>query len=280
MIKEIKEIQRQIEIAAMVYEKPDYYSEYDLADLFKTSPTTIRRDLKALRTIGADIHSRKGKLQALFNLKDLNMLISKYYTLNSVFEVRNIKVLRNIFKNRTLSIFVNIIKAINEKLEIQADFRIPSSSDESKKVLSPVYLMPAQKSFYMIAYDFDDLKFYRIETITGIKVLRTKQVRNAPEIYEIFKNSWGIYTGGKEMEVKLKFPPGWNVYLENKYWIDNQEIEYVKDGIILKMKVKHSYEFVSWIMGWGDEVEILSPVKLKKEVLQRAQSIIIKYTKN
>lgn len=280
MKKQISEIQRQIEFAAMVYEKPGFYSEYDLAEIFKTSPTTIRRDLKALRTIGADIHSRKGKLQASFNLKDLNMLISKYYSLNSAFEVRNIKVLRNIFKNKTLSIFVNIIKAINEKLEIQADFRIPSSSEEFKKVLSPVYLLPAQKTFYMIAYDFDDLKFYRIETITGIKILRTKQVKNPPEIYEIFKNSWGIYTGGEEMEVKLKFPPGWNEYLENKYWIENQETEYVKDGIILKMRVKHSYEFISWIMGWGDEVEILAPINLKKEVISRANSIIKKYKKN
>lgn len=277
MQKEIKEIQRQIEIAAIVYEKPSFYSEFDLAEIFKTSPTTIRRDLKALRTIGADIHSRKGKLQTSFNLKNLNVLISKYYSLYSAFEVRNIKILRDIFKNKTLSIFVNIIKAINEKLEIQVDFRIPSSSDELKKVLSPVYLLPAQNSFYMIAYDIDDLKFYRIETINGIKILRTKQVKNAPEIFEIFKNSWGIYTGGEEMEVKLKFPPGWYEYLENKYWIDNQEIEYVKDGIILKMKVKHSYEFVSWVMGWGDEVEILAPAKLKKEVLGNAKAIINKY---
>lgn len=277
MQKEIKEIQRQIEIAAIVYEKPSFYSEFDLAEIFKTSPTTIRRDLKALRTIGADIHSRKGKLQTSFNLRDLNVLISKYYSLNSAFEVRNIKILRDIFKNKTLSIFVNIIKAINEKLEIQVDFRIPSSSEELKKVLSPVYLLPAQKSFYMIAYDNHELKFYRIETITGIKILRTKQVKDAPEISEIFKNSWGIYTGGEEMEVKLKFARGWDEYLEHKFWIENQKISYVNDGVILDIKVKQSYEFISWVMGWGDEVEILSPLKLKREVICRAKSILDKY---
>lgn len=277
MIIEIKEIQRQIEIAAIVYEKPSFYSEFDLAEIFKTSPTTIRRDLKALRTIGADIHSRKGKLQTSFNLRDLNVLISKYYSLNSAFEVRNIKILRDIFKNKTLSIFVNIIKAINEKLEIQVDFRIPSSSDDLKKVLSPVYLLPAQKSFYMIAYDNHELKFYRIETINGIKILRTKQVKDAPEISEIFKNSWGIYTGGEEMEVKLKFASGWDEYLEHKFWIENQKISYVNDGVILDIKVKQSYEFISWVMGWGDEVEILSPLKLKREVISRAKSILDKY---
>lgn len=277
MQKEIKEIQRQIEIAAIVYEKPSFYSEFDLAEIFKTSPTTIRRDLKALRTIGADIHSRKGKLQASFNLKNFNVLISKYYSLYSAFEVRNIKILRDIFKNKTLSIFVNIIKAINEKLEIQVDFRNPSSSEELKKVLSPVYLLPAQKSFYMIAYDNHELKFYRIETITGIKILRTKQVKDAPEISEIFKNSWGIYTGGEEMEVKLKFARGWDEYLEYKFWIENQKISYVNDGVILDIKVKQSYEFISWVMGWGDEVEILSPLKLKREVISRAKSILDKY---
>ncbi len=278
MTTENKEIKRQVEISAIVYEKPGFYSEYDLADMFKTSPTTIRRDLLALRKIGADIYSRKGKLLTDFNHKDLNTLISKYYLLNSDFDVRNIKALNNIFKNKTLSIFVNIIKAIIEKLEIQVDFRRPASSDEIKKVLSPIYLLPAQKSFYLIAFDKKEIKFYRIETITGIKLLRTKQSLKAPEISEIFSKSWGIYTGGEEIDIKLKFGRGWDEYLENKFWIENQKITYEKDGVILEFKVKQSYEFISWVMGWGDEVEIISPLKFKKEIINRAKSILKKYS--
>lgn len=69
-------------------------------------------------------------------------------------------------------------------------------------------------------------------------------------------------------------------YIDQKQWMENQEVEYVKDGIILKMKVKLSYEFVSWVMGWGDMVEVIAPAKLKKEVLERANSIIKKYKNN
>ena len=70
MVKEIRELQRQIELAAIVLEHPGFYSEYDLAEKYKVSPTTLRRDLRALRSLGADIHSRKGKLIAFFVLKD------------------------------------------------------------------------------------------------------------------------------------------------------------------------------------------------------------------
>jgi len=279
MIKEIKELQRQIEIAAMVYEKPSFFSEFDLAEIFKTSPTTIRRDLKALRTVGADIHSRKSKLVTFFSLKDLNTLISSYYSLNSPMEFKNLKSLKNKFKEKTLSIFVNILKAIREKREVQLDYRFSPESEKLRKIISPLYLIDGGKSYYLIAYENHDIKFFRIETLEEIKVLKSKQQKETPMLKDIFSNSWGIYTGGEETEVKLKFNWDMEGYIDQKQWMDNQVIDYDKDGIILKMKVKLSYEFIAWVMGWGDMVEILAPAKLKKEVLQRAQSIIEIYKK-
>lgn len=280
MIKEIKEIQRQIEIAAMVYEKPGFYSEYDLADLFKTSPTTIRRDLKALRSIGADIHSRKGRMKAYFSLKDLNKLISSYYALSSPLEFKNLSLLKTKFKEKTLSIFVSILKAIRDKFEVQLTYRYSPESEKFVKVISPLYLLDGGKSFYLIAYESRDIKLFRIETLEEIKVLKTKYKFDVPLLTEIFRNSWGIYTGGEEINAVLKFNRQMDGYIDQKQWMENQEVEYAADGIILKMKVKLSYELVSWVMGWGDLVEIIAPAKLKKEVLNRASSIIKKYAKN
>lgn len=277
MLKQIKELHRQIEIAAIVSEKPGFYSEYEIAEKFNISPTTIRRDLNALRKTGADIHSRKGKLVTYFSLKDLNTLISSYYSLNSSVDIRNLKAIRNKFKERTLSIFVNILKAIRENREVQADYKHSPDAETVRKVISPLYLIPENKTFYLIAYDANDIKFFRIETIESIKILKTKQSKPAPSLTDIFRNSWGIYTGGEEMEVKLKFSRDMDGYVNYKFWMENQDIEYVKDGIILKMKVKLSYEFISWVMGWGNDMEVIAPVKLKNEIINRAKNIMKKY---
>ncbi len=280
MLKEIKEIQRQIEIAAMVYEKPNFYSEYELSEVFKTSPTTIRRDLKALRTIGADIHSRKNKLVAYFSIRDLNKLISSYYAISSPLEFKNLTLLKNKFKEKTLSMFINILKAIRDKHEVQLIYRFSPESEKYTKIIYPIYLIDGGKSFYLITYENHDLKIFRLETLEEIKVLKTRYKIDIPPLAEIFRNSWGIYTGGEEINAILKFNRNMDGYVDQKQWMTEQEVEYVNDGIIIKIKVKLSYEFVSWVMGWGDKVEVIAPVKLKEEVLRRASSIIKKYNES
>ncbi|MBN8571962.1 MAG: WYL domain-containing protein, partial [Ignavibacteria bacterium] len=42
-------------------------------------------------------------------------------------------------------------------------------------------------------------------------------------------------------------------------------------------KVKLSYEFIAWVMGWGKEVEVIKPTQLKKEITQRAKDIVALY---
>ncbi len=66
-------------------------------------------------------------------------------------------------------------------------------------------------------------------------------------------------------------------YIEEKFWMENQKIEYIKDRIILTMRVKLSFEFLSWVIGWGGEVEIIEPKELMQEVIQKAKEIINKY---
>lgn len=274
MLKQIKELQRQFEISAIVLEHSDVFSVEDLAEKFKVSRATILRDLNSLRSLGASIHSRKRRLNAHFVLKDLNKLLSIYCSINSPFEIRNLKLIYEKFRKKTLSVFVNILKAIREKKEIQVNFIIEYPETTVCKILSPLYLIPANKNLYLIAYDKNDLKYYRLETLKDITLLKTKQSKAVPMLSDLNKFNWGIYSGGTEEIVKLKFDPNLAGYIDEKFWMENQEVRYTDDGIILKLKVKISNEFIAWIMGWGDKVKVISPIKLRNEIINRSKKII------
>jgi len=45
------------------------------------------------------------------------------------------------------------------------------------------------------------------------------------------------------------------------------------------MKVKISEELISWVMGWGNLVEVIEPLSLKEAVIIKANQIINQYNK-
>ncbi len=44
-------------------------------------------------------------------------------------------------------------------------------------------------------------------------------------------------------------------------------------NIIMKVKVRISYEFISWLMGWGGDVKVLKPQSLIDTLLSKSEEI-------
>ena len=69
--------------------------------------------------------------------------------------------------------------------------------------------------------------------------------------------------------------------MEETTWHSSQKIEKQPDGsVIVTLRVFSSPELVTWIMGWGEKVEVLEPAELRKEVLQTAKAMVKIYQKN
>jgi len=53
-----------------------------------------------------------------------------------------------------------------------------------------------------------------------------------------------------------------------------------RDGsMIMTLRVADTVELLSWIMGWGELVEVLEPKELRKEVLNIAKKMVKLYEK-
>lgn len=270
----LKDIIRQTEIAAFIYEKPNYYSKDDICDKFGLKSAKLERDFKALRENNINIWSRKRKIDIDIKLRPLNNLLSSYISVYTPHSIRNLKFIKNKFKSRVLSIFVSILKSINERRCLQIDY-IHSDSDQAERhIIEPIYLNITNKTFYLIAYENGNVKTYRIEGIESFHLTSHKFSRETPSFTDIYKNVWGIYSGGEEIVAELKFNKNKENYFRFRYLSDDQEIIYESGCIIVKLKVRLSLEFISWIMGWGSDVQIISPIELKIQVLLKAQGLI------
>lgn len=279
-----KEILRAIEIIALVLDNPGIYSEYDIAERFgNISIQTIRRDMERIRNMGISIHSSKKTLKILNNISDkiFNDLLSIYLSLNKFDTLRNLKLIRKRFGNKTLSLFVKILQAINKKELIKISYINHSSDEEKIKILTPVLLTRSGRNLYLLGFESDnpeELRVYLLEKIKYIDFMRKKSsIKKIPDTTEFFKYSWGIYTGGEVEYVTLKFHKNMTNVIKNKFFIESQQILEFDDGCQLEMKVKISEELISWIMGWGNLVEVLEPDSLKESVIVKANQIIKLY---
>ena len=92
-----------------------------------------------------------------------------------------------------------------------------------------------------------------------------------------FSTVWGVYAGGEPEDVVLRFPKEIGSDLENKLYIETQDITEKPDHYIMKVKVRISYEFISWLMGWGGDVKVLKPQSLIDTLLSKSKEITDTY---
>jgi hypothetical protein len=275
-----RELLRRIEFISLVTEKPDTFNEFDLAEILGVSVQMIRIDAKMIREMGIMLHSRKNRyaLESNINLKTLNNLILTYLSLNRSDSIRNLKLIKDKFRFKTLSIFVNIIKAINNKQILEIDYGRDQYGQIIKKHIIPINLIRAARNIYLLGIEDENttlIKSYLIERFGNVKLTSKKHsVTDYPEISDIFRFSWGTYFGGEKKKVRLLFPFDLEDYFNDKFFIENQKVYTSTDGVILELEVKISYEFISWVMGWGESVKILEPDELKKEVVSRAKGLL------
>jgi len=188
-----EEYTRQIEFAAMVLAKPNFYSELDIVEHFNVSPKTVRRDAGRLRNMGILIHSGKRKFEITKCTDEtLNHLINTYLALNKYDSIKNFHLIKKRYGNNTLITFVNILNAINDKkiLEIVYNWK---KLNTFRNEITPISLTRTGRHVYLVAMDNDnkaDLKTPLLEKIDRYEILNKKsKVKEYPDISEIFKTS-------------------------------------------------------------------------------------------
>lgn len=107
-------------------------------------------------------------------------------------------------------------------------------------------------------------------------------LRHASELPDINldaedKAKFGIMDG-EEFAVKLLFFKRTSNYVYDRQWSSDQKMTITDDNnLILEMKARSKPEVISWVLGFGPDVKVLSPDWLRDEVLNQASHILKNY---
>ncbi|HRF50817.1 MAG TPA: CRISPR-associated helicase Cas3', partial [Anaerolineales bacterium] len=168
-----------------------------------------------------------------------------------------------------------------ERVVVELTYRGLAAQD-SRKIEMRIYLIePAVWGDGMYLIGPSDLIKGRIAALKldRVEAARLTTVRFDPpadlDQGALLADAWGIWLGRDKPErVVLKFKPGAvSRRVQETIWHPTEKRDLQPDGLIWTAEISEIQEMVPWIRGWGADVEVLEPARLRAIVIAESRRL-------
>lgn len=183
--------------------------------------------------------------------------------------------------------YLRVLATLGEAWMSQRCIRITYQALEAERAaertIDPYFIEPAAEghSGYVIAY------CHRSKEIRNFKIERIQDIQLSEELYTVpadfdanryFGSAWGIVVEGEPKTIRLRFDRSVARIIKETAWHPSQTLKTDKDGsVTLTLRVSNTVELRSWILGWGEKVEVLEPKELREKIRETAEAVIQVY---
>jgi len=182
------------------------------------------------------------------------------------------------FENRKAAGTENLhglLHAIQNRVQVAFEYKKYWDEKPSLKTVSPYALKEFRNRWYLVGEDtlLQELRIYALDRLTELTVTKEKFVY--PEgfsVNEYFRNSFGIivHNGQPAEEVVLSFSPDQGKYIRSLPLHHSQQIlADTEEEFRIRLNLVVTYDFEMEILSYGQEVKVMAPERLKREVRKR-----------
>ncbi|MFC1894082.1 helix-turn-helix transcriptional regulator [Chloroflexota bacterium] len=167
--------------------------------------------------------------------------------------------------------------------QVKISYRALTKEKAAERIIDPYFIEPAAPghSCYVIAYCHrtDSLRTFKIERIVDIQVMSDSYVLSSGfDANAYLGSSWGISVEGGLKTIKLKFTPEISRIMEETMWHPSQVLECQSDGsVIMTLRITDTAELRSWILGWGEKIQVLEPDEIRQNIIETAKAMLDVY---
>jgi len=158
--------------------------------------------------------------------------------------------------------------------------------DERKQMtltVHPLRLTFQGRAWYLLGWSVShgQIRTFKLGRIRKLTV--TDRTFMPPEQHLLdghFGQAWSMIPEGRLYEIHLRFTPKVAGNVAEVRWHDSQRVEWGGDGSIdFYVTVDGLGEILWWILGYGDQVEVLAPKELRGRVADVAERLAERYRK-
>jgi len=170
----------------------------------------------------------------------------------------------------------------NRKLDVAY---MPRGEDEAKQYeINPLGLVLKDGLFYLVCsmWDYPDIRLITLHRMNTASVMDIPCV--APDGFDldayIASGELDFAIGGK-IKLKAKVNSQIAIHLEERPLHDDQQLTQCDDGLyLLESTAQDTNELRWWLLGFGQNIEVIAPDDLRKEFQQTSEQMAAIYSIN
>ena len=187
---------------------------------------------------------------------------------------------------RQIAISERMANAWISQHQVTIRYRDKEEEEPKEFTIDPYYIEPATPGNFgfVVAYCHLDksISIFKISCIDSARLEpRRYTIPDTFDVVQYLSPAWGTIKDESVQTVKLHFRSHRSRPIVAAIWDTSQVIEPQPDGsLIMTAKVAINNDFRSWVLGWGDEVEVIEPEKLRNEIINMNESVRSMYLGN
>lgn len=173
------------------------------------------------------------------------------------------------------NLFNTVQRALADCHSIRVRYDSVYDGKEIDVLLDPLRLIFMARGWYLLAksHQHGEVRTFKMDRV--ISMTATDKVFEPDETFSerrYFGKAWQMIPEGRLYDVKLRFIPEVAASVEEVHWHETQNTQRLEDdSLLFEAQVDGLKEITPWIMGYGDQVEVLSPRELRDRIRHKAE---------
>jgi predicted DNA-binding transcriptional regulator YafY len=148
-------------------------------------------------------------------------------------------------------------------------------------LLEPLSIVVHDHQLYVVGHDergrLHPYRFARIDAVDVLDDTFAYPSRTEYDPEQVFHDSFGIFLNLPAQDVELKLHKRWATFALSHRWHLSQTVERRDDHVRVRLHVRVCPELEAWILGFGDEAEVIAPAALREKIAARASRLSVAY---
>lgn len=182
------------------------------------------------------------------------------------------------------SIYEQLIEAVSQRRSVRIRYGSLSEDEQICTRLSPYRLLFNRRSWYVIGRSsfHRSPRTFNLGRIRDMELLEDRfQIPRGFSVERYLRNAWSLIPeSGPDQEIVIRFGKKVAKNVAEVAWHKTQRVEFNPDGTLdFRVTVSGLGEISWWVLGYGDQAEVIRPAELRRIVAGHAARMTQQYRK-
>lgn len=180
-------------------------------------------------------------------------------------------------------IFTEVQRAIIRRRKVLMRYQSLFEGKTIELEVCPYKLSYNRRAWYLLAFSevHKEVRTFKLNRIKELEVTSKRFSAKEFDAEEYFGKAWSMIPEGRIYHIKLRFLPKVAHNIAEVQWHSTQKVDFKPDGSAeVEFRVDGLQEITWWVLGYGDQVEVIKPKALRRQIQATAKGMLLLNSKS